>query len=129
MMNINILTRTTLVMAGMEAKRAFTTILNPSFLLTILNGLSARKALNAFRLFKVDRSVSPLVAKKVKYKSTNDASTTAKSRIFHPFFIYASTLGILFHMNPSANIFNSASIRKIMVNTMSIMNNDFARVE
>ena len=78
----SIMTKNTLVIAGIDAKRVFTTICKPSFLLMKRNGLSALNALSAFKDFS--DSVSCPDCEKVNPKSTNDAITMIKSSKFHP---------------------------------------------
>jgi hypothetical protein len=64
---------------------AFTTILSPLFLLTILSGLNARIALRAFNLLKLPVSVS--FADSENPKSTKELTTTKKSSAFQAFRI------------------------------------------
>lgn len=70
----------TFVIEGIEASKALTTSLNPSFLLITLSGLKALSALKAFKDFKaLPPAVEP---ERVTYKSTIDAETTKKSSAF-----------------------------------------------
>ena len=70
----------TLSIAGIEEIRALITIFNPSFLLIILKGLSARIALRDFKLLSV--SVFGPPEENVNPKSTIELITTKKSNIF-----------------------------------------------
>jgi hypothetical protein len=76
----------TFVIEGIEAKRALTTNHISAFLDIILRGHRAQIALKAFRLFRLPVSY-PLNVPITK--STSDTITTIKSRMFHPFQIYA----------------------------------------
>lgn len=73
-------TRITFVIAGIEARRALTTSLRPSFLAITLRGLRALKALKAFRDFK---ALPPSLPETQTKKSKREAKTTIKSKMFH----------------------------------------------
>ena len=67
-------------MDGIEVIKAPTTSFMPSFLETILRGLSARKALKAFSDFKESLLPPPvMIGRKI---SSKDDMTTKKSRQF-----------------------------------------------
>lgn len=72
-------TISTLVIAGIEDRRAFTTSLKPSFLPITLKGRSALRTLKAFRDFKAPPEELPLIK---TIRSIIDATTTMKSSIF-----------------------------------------------
>jgi len=65
-------TRITLSIAGKAERSAFTTNFNPSFLLTILKGLSALRAHKDFKLLKAFCLLGMIISAKL-------ATTTVKS--------------------------------------------------
>ena len=68
-------TKRTLNIPGIDAIKDITTSFIPSFFDITLNGLSALKALNAFKDWKADMSKEP----SVKLKSIREVITTKKS--------------------------------------------------
>ena len=74
-------TRSTLVIDGIEVIRAPTTSFIPSFFETIRKGLSARKALRAFKDLR--ESAPPPPVNSGITSSAIDDITTKKSRAFH----------------------------------------------
>jgi hypothetical protein len=77
-------TMSTFVIAGIDANKAFTTTLSPSFLEIIQRGRRAQIAQRALRLLSVLVSTDEL---KENPKSTRLHITTVKSSIFHALHI------------------------------------------